>query len=489
MGGRAAWTIDAELGPPVAYPEEGGRFTTRDVKIGPGKVPKEIDGGGFRGIDAFDGHLVRVAYTSGDRPATFGAEPGGTATSSAGPRRRTDTESRGRVVGRVRRPGGSRPPLWRSRGSADHAHRRANGSWSSPRSANVLLAELSRTDGRGGSTGCNSGVLAGGWNGTTSGGTFGFSATCQPARSGTGANTFTPVGSARRAKSDSDAPIVSAFTFGRIVVRFRPPVGCAYPDTYGEANLCRPLEVGRCPLRAHARRATGLGPNRASSCARTSTTFSGWACRRFARRVKAAPAVGRRWRRRDARDVAPAARTPGRTTGAGRSGCDRRREHGQRELSGLAILQTPPGRVARVRRCPPRKLRRGRPRRDALGRGFEYRERRTGRRGRGVPLGAAPTASAHDHRRKGRRPGRGRPAPGRASPGDRPRREPHARPAKPYGCGDRVSRPAGAAGPGANAFATPHREAARAPGRQSRRVFGGFSGCGPAARASLLRAG
>src|SRR5215203_3712359 len=76
MWGRATWTIDDELGLTIAYPEEGGRFTTWAVRIDPDKAPKEIDVGGFKGIYEFDGEHVRVAYTSGDRPTTFGPEPG-----------------------------------------------------------------------------------------------------------------------------------------------------------------------------------------------------------------------------------------------------------------------------------------------------------------------------------------------------------------------------------------------------------------------------
>ena len=64
------------MGLTVAYPEEGGRFTTWAVSIAPDKAPKEIDVGGFKGIYEFEGGHVRVAYTSGDRPTTFGPEPG-----------------------------------------------------------------------------------------------------------------------------------------------------------------------------------------------------------------------------------------------------------------------------------------------------------------------------------------------------------------------------------------------------------------------------
>jgi uncharacterized protein (TIGR03067 family) len=74
MWGRATWTFDDKLGLTIAYPEEGGRFTTWAVKIAPEKAPKEIDIGGFKGIYAFEGEAVRVAYTSGDRPTTF--DPG-----------------------------------------------------------------------------------------------------------------------------------------------------------------------------------------------------------------------------------------------------------------------------------------------------------------------------------------------------------------------------------------------------------------------------
>ena len=76
MWGRATWTIDDKLGLTVAYPEEGGRFTTWAVRIAPDKAPKEIDVGGFKGIYEFEGEGVRVAYSSGDRPAAFDPEPG-----------------------------------------------------------------------------------------------------------------------------------------------------------------------------------------------------------------------------------------------------------------------------------------------------------------------------------------------------------------------------------------------------------------------------
>lgn len=76
MWGRAAWTFDDNLGLMIAYPEEGGRFTTWAVSIAPDKVPKEIDVGGFKGIYEFDGEGVRVAYASGDRPTAFDPGPG-----------------------------------------------------------------------------------------------------------------------------------------------------------------------------------------------------------------------------------------------------------------------------------------------------------------------------------------------------------------------------------------------------------------------------
>ena len=76
MWGTAAWTFDDKLALNIAYPEEGGRFTTWAVKLAPEKSPKEIDVGGFKGIYQFDGDDVRVAYSSGDRPTVFDPTPG-----------------------------------------------------------------------------------------------------------------------------------------------------------------------------------------------------------------------------------------------------------------------------------------------------------------------------------------------------------------------------------------------------------------------------
>lgn len=76
MWGTATWTFDDKLELRIAYPEEGGRFTTWPVKLAPEEWPKQIDVGGFKGVYKLDETGVRVAYSSGDRPTTLDPQPG-----------------------------------------------------------------------------------------------------------------------------------------------------------------------------------------------------------------------------------------------------------------------------------------------------------------------------------------------------------------------------------------------------------------------------
>jgi uncharacterized protein (TIGR03067 family) len=76
MWGTVAWTIDDKLVLKIAYPEEGGRFTTWQVKLAPDRSPKQIDVGGFKGIYELDETGVRVAYSSGARPPSLDPQPG-----------------------------------------------------------------------------------------------------------------------------------------------------------------------------------------------------------------------------------------------------------------------------------------------------------------------------------------------------------------------------------------------------------------------------
>ena len=73
---KGTWIFDEKLELKSVSPNEGGRFTTWDIKLDPEKSPKEIDVGGFKGIYEFDGEDIRVAFASGDRPTTFAAKEG-----------------------------------------------------------------------------------------------------------------------------------------------------------------------------------------------------------------------------------------------------------------------------------------------------------------------------------------------------------------------------------------------------------------------------
>lgn len=76
MWGKSAWTIDSTLSVQIAYPEEGGRFTSWQLVLWPDKHPKELKLGGFRGIYEIDGSLIRVATSSGGRPTNFESKDG-----------------------------------------------------------------------------------------------------------------------------------------------------------------------------------------------------------------------------------------------------------------------------------------------------------------------------------------------------------------------------------------------------------------------------
>lgn len=86
-GGRARagpgvyqWTFDADLtmwSSPSGQSERGVKWA---VKIAPEQAPKEIDLTNgttvYKGIYEFDGDDLRIAYTTGDRPANFDPKPG-----------------------------------------------------------------------------------------------------------------------------------------------------------------------------------------------------------------------------------------------------------------------------------------------------------------------------------------------------------------------------------------------------------------------------
>ncbi len=74
--GKATWTIDDKLELRIAYPEEEPRFTTWAVKLAPEQSPKQIDVGGFKGVYEMDGEGIRVAYSTGNRPAGFDLKDG-----------------------------------------------------------------------------------------------------------------------------------------------------------------------------------------------------------------------------------------------------------------------------------------------------------------------------------------------------------------------------------------------------------------------------
>ncbi|MBP3956208.1 hypothetical protein J8F10_13035 [Gemmata sp. G18] len=76
MWGTSTWTIDHTLNVQIAYPEEGGRFTSWELTLDPDKCPKEFKLSGFNGIYEIDGDRIRVASSSGDRPTNFESKDG-----------------------------------------------------------------------------------------------------------------------------------------------------------------------------------------------------------------------------------------------------------------------------------------------------------------------------------------------------------------------------------------------------------------------------
>ncbi len=73
---KATWTFDAELKMTSVSLGGAGPGSNWVIKLDPTKSPKEIDIGHYKGIYAFDGADIKIAFASAGRPTDFDAKPG-----------------------------------------------------------------------------------------------------------------------------------------------------------------------------------------------------------------------------------------------------------------------------------------------------------------------------------------------------------------------------------------------------------------------------